>query len=335
MLEGILTINFKNPSVSEVDDDSSASLILEQRNWNPYSGKITIGSMANAIANMIYDDDPRGGVGGGYELVGDGTGSAIGDGSVYQEPTVFYEEPTIVYDSDIDLGDDDLSQGVGVTSTPIGSTGSIVQGKRPASVNCNLNADGELVATVYAYPSPSNLNFNTRLTHGRITGRQVRTESFEEIILFRISDEERTSYPVSSMQSYRWLGDIYDENGAVVNTPNTSYSNNYFNLSQKIYGSLLVKYNVRRHIFDIAIPENEDEEDNKWDSVVYATFNGGVSWVEVRGEESNSLSGTECETSVGSVVDSDDDDDDDEGSASGRYTKIDYCSQDIISDHYS
>lgn len=328
-MEGILTINFQNPTVSEIIDDSEKSLILEQRDWNPYNGKVTIGVLANAIANMIYDSDPRGGEAGGFEVVGDAT---VGGGSVYQEPTVIYQEPVVIYDPEMSADDGNIVYGQGLTT--IGDTGSIVQGTRPASVNCSLNADGELLATLYAYPYPSSLNFNVRLTHGRITSSKQESNAFEEIILFRLSDNERTSYPVSSMQSSTWVGDVYDVEGAIVNPPSKSYSNNYFSLSRKIYGSLLVKYKVKRYIYELAIPMNEEEEDNKWDTVAYGIFDGGVSWEEIRGDESNSLSGTECTRSILSTGDSDGDDEDEEGRSSGRYTKYDYCTQDILYDHY-
>ncbi len=137
-------------------------------------------------------------------------------------------------------------------------------------------------ATVYVYLWDKTLEYGNLLSsRGSVSTRVSEQFLHKEIVHFSYSNEARLKYPMDSVKSYEWLGNIYNGEGGIVNAPNVNISDNDVSLSERVHGSLKVYYYVTRHVYRVTVPKLEDATENHYSAVVYAVWAGGVQWLKL------------------------------------------------------
>lgn len=239
------------------------ALFLEQRDWDPYDGAISNTTMANALANFIY-------------------------GSQSSEP-IDYDPDAVTNDPNYELN---------LTGASLGASSNHFAGSNPTNVQCSLDADGCMTATIYAYPVPWNLRYRLHVTHGSVSSRVERVQEFRELIQVRLQDPGtaiRPDYPVRQLIDYEWFGDVYNSEGDVINGPNIEVIENELFLDGRVYGTIDVTYSVERHFYTVEIqPDYSRPEGDEYKSVAYAPFEGGVEWEEIDPAPSVNFDASSC-----------------------------------------
>jgi hypothetical protein len=170
-------------------------------------------------------------------------------------------------------------------------------------------------------------------SHGELGVRQEFTENFRELLQVKLTkptDPVSTSYPIRSLVSYEWIGDVYNKEGEVIEKPVINLVRGEFFIPSRVYGTIDVEYSVEKHIYSLKVMQREGEdEERSWDSVVFATYKGGVEWEEVKPSASIDVDSPCQEYWVKFVIG---DDDPHYANPSDKFTKMDYCSGDLISE---
>lgn len=149
-------------------------------------------------------------------------------------------------------------------------------------VDCGFNTDMELQSTIYVYPKPLNLNYSLKTTYGRLSSRRISTVRESESVAFSISNSASIKYMPEQTPTYEWVGVIRDAQGGILQTPPTvTFDANNVYLSQKVYGTLLLKYTVVRHSYVSTVVPREEGAEDFCGAVLYAPFDGGISWLEM------------------------------------------------------
>ena len=257
------------------------ALVLEQKDWSPYDGAITNTSMVNAIANWLYGS-------GGREIVGSST-SQVGS-------------------STSQVGSSVLDDIIGAS---LGGTSSNFNGSNPTQVECSLDGDGCMTATIFAYPIPWDLNYTLRATHGRVSSRREYVQEFRELVQVRLQDPGipiSPDYPIKSLRDYEWFGNVYNNLGDVVPSPNITVRDTEIYIDARVYGTIDVTYTVEKHIYTIEVtPDFDRPVADQYKSVAYAPYDGGVEWEEIDPAPSTNLDFSSCGGWINVTVDSDDD----------------------------
>ena len=236
---------------------------------------------------------------------------------------------------------------VGRTSVAQGvyAIGSMIFGGSMPDANCGgLNG---FDTDVYVYPSSSDLRFQFAVSHGEFQPGTFENLIREEIIQCSLQDSVQCKYPVQSMVSMQWLGECFNSEGIVVSRPTVKRSGRTFSFSEKVYGSLKIRYNVRRFTYKVRIEEREDSIENNFECVAYCVWDDGVAYKEITapsgyemtsGNCGNGLYGTDgLGGGAGGATDIDPgepDQGDDLPTApkKDRKVSVDYCEQTLESD---
>jgi hypothetical protein len=251
-------LNINGPPPKKVD----AFVMLQQRDWSPYDGVLSNSTVANGLENLIYRVP---GVSRNITPI-----PSLGDAE--------YNEPTIHYDGD----------GVADRGMPqVGASMPALSGNKGTAMNCAA-FNGELIATIYTYPFPSSLYYSLKCTRGYLRKVSEKLELFKEMIQVRLQDHETAiaaQYPIDSVSFVGWYGDVYTEDGEVIiNKPVIRREGNEFYVDRRVFGTIDAHYYVEKHIYEVVVPSKEvdaDIESEKYDSVVYAVYTGGVNWLKV------------------------------------------------------
>lgn len=131
---------------------------------------------------------------------------------------------------------------------------------------------------VYAYPSPSSLPFNFGITYGIATPGVREYVPQEETIFFSLADKAEVEYPpISNITLTPIAGSkFYDSEGNQVTTPTTETDGKVITLSKKVYGSMKARYTTCRVTYSLSIPVREDDPENRFQTVFYVWWDGGV-----------------------------------------------------------
>lgn len=170
---------------------------------------------------------------------------------------------------------------VGRTSNAQGimAIGSMIFGGSLPLPNCGgLNGFG---APVYTYPSRLGLNYTFDVSHGQIQPGTISMLTREEIIQCSLQESAETDYPVARMQSMQWIGQCYDERGRSAGRPQIKQNGRTLSFTEKVFGSLRIKYSVIRQTHLVRIEEREDSIENNFDSVAFVRWDGGVDFKEI------------------------------------------------------
>ena len=141
--------------------------------------------------------------------------------------------------------------------------------------------NGTFNATVHVYPYPAELPFTLKVSHGHVASRFMALPIREETIQCGFQTELSPEYPVHVWGGVQWVGNCYDRNGNIVPRPTVTRVGNILKLSEQVYGSIRIRYTVVRHTYTISISSRTDAIENKYQSVAYAVFDGGVVWLDV------------------------------------------------------
>jgi hypothetical protein len=205
----------------------------------------------------------------------------------------------------------------------------------PSLVDCGMNADGiSFFTTVYVYPYPEELIYDTGITHGIASpsGSGIVTETEE--LNFSLDNKVTLKYPVHLIISTKWIGgDVYLDDGTkTLGPPVTAYGNE-LSTSKKVYGVLEVVYKTKRDSYNVLITARLTASENVFQSAFYARFDGGVEIMNVEpppNAEENYANGVNCanaDYAGGSnlVIPTDDDDDIPTVEASNIVIGLSYC----------
>lgn len=239
-----------------------------------------------------------------------------------------------------DVGETSNMQGI------LGIAAAINGGSYP-EVNC-AGMNGEFNATVYVYLCDPQMNYQFKVSHGTVSGRTAETKYREEIIQCSMNLEHTTDYPVRAMARMAWIGNCYDGRGNVVAHPTAEHADGVITVDQKVWGSLRVRYTVTRHTYHVTIQRRWEALENKYNSVAYCVWDGGVKWLDIEapanfeafdgdcgngafydpnlqnGYEDGQLSKTDiCQSEYNRLP---------VAATADRKIKINYCTQETISD---
>ena len=150
--------------------------------------------------------------------------------------------------------------------------------------NCGGD-DGMFSTTVYAYLYKQDLEYTLAVSYGSLGKARVQETTYTEIIKCSLKDSVDFSYPNEEVLSSSWVGNTYDSVGNLVNKPQYTYDNRSVFFTDKVYGSLRIRYKVIRHAYGLTISSRKIDDDtvteNKYQSVAYAIWSSDIDWIEV------------------------------------------------------
>lgn len=191
-------------------------------------------------------------------------------------------------------------------------------------------SDGLFIATVYAYLYQQNLNYFIDTSYGAIGERAAEDITFLEGIQLSLKDTIDFSYPNEGIISTEWVGPVYNSLGETVQRPSFTANNRSITFSEKVYGYLKVRYNITRHRYSVTVYGRNIEDaainEDKYNSTVYAVWDGGINWIQL--ESPYGFEDFDGECGNGVILDVTPDDDPDgppKASPDDKDIFIDYC----------
>jgi hypothetical protein len=197
--------------------------------------------------------------------------------------TISYSNRSTAQDNCLKFEQEPWSQDVGKTSEmqAILAISAATYGGRWPEVNCG-GLNGQFNATMYVYPC-TGATFQFHVSWGRVVSRRAELLYREDIIQTDLELKHTPDYPVRFMALMSWIGKCYDHDGNVVAAPSADYDSDtgVITVSREVYGSLRVRYTVRRYTYQVQINRRPTAQENKYQSTAYVVFNGGVKWLEI------------------------------------------------------
>jgi hypothetical protein len=207
------------------------------------------------------------------------------------------------------------------------------------SLDCGMEGGGCAV-TVYAYPASPALPYQIAATWGLLGGRVLDEFVQQEVLEFSLADEGRTKYPSQGIISALAVGNLYDENGVVIPLPAITCALDTVRLGRRVYGAILVKYLVLRHVYSLRVERRDPETtvENFFSTVVYGWYDGGGAYLEIEPPPGAEEYAADAACGFGQSTGEDDDDDDGypeipDAAGANRIIVHDYCSGAVISDN--
>ncbi len=215
----------------------------------------------------------------------------------------------------------------------VGWLRSMMYGYEAPEVDCGLDSDGGVNTAVLVYPYDPALPYQLALSHGELGERVVEEVEFVELVNLRPdSVTANLKYPAREIVSAEWVGDGYDGAGAVVPVPPITISGREITVWRAVYGALKVTYKVVVHAYAVTLPRRDEARDNRWSSVAYAWWDGGVKWLSLELPDgiNNMEEGQPCGwSSTGTARYPDDEIRGPQGDSASREIIVDYCTQTI------
>lgn len=210
------------------------------------------------------------------------------------------------------------------------------------NVNCGFSmVDGvpTVFTTIYVYLPMAEFPYAFHTSYGMLGAKAIDRLEQKEIINFSLSKSHQLVYLPGADVEYSWVGAVYDVHGAVTPAPEVSFEGGSVLLNKIVYGSLRVEYGVLRHKYVLQAPIRAGvEEVDLFGAVVYAIYDGGISWLELEPPPGiDALLGGGGSNVCGYAVIPADVPDDEyqpptECPKADRTIDIDYCSQEVLSD---
>lgn len=203
-------------------------------------------------------------------------------------------------------------------------------------VECGF--DGNRVVTgIACFPYRLDIDYKPHLTHGELGDRIISHDTITESIAVSLDTRLSLKYPARRIISATWQGACYDDELHSVPRPVLTIDQDDVQeilADRAVYGTVVVQYETIRHSYTVSIPLRDDAEMNKYSSVFYAVYDGGVQYHRL----STPPGADEFEGDCGgghNAIKIDDTDDDDPALPdpyADRTTVYDYCDGSIISD---
>jgi len=214
-----------------------------------------------------------------------------------------------------------------------------------SALDCGIEGQ-TITSVIYAYPYQKDLGYELFTSYGTLTGgtsteRNVQEITKRENLAINLDNEITLSYPaLNGIKNFQWVGDVYDEEGQIVNKNSITYTFNNIDkikLNKKVYGSLKLFYGVLRHKCELQVTMREEAIENRFSAVVYAIYSDGLVFLEISPppgvEESAGYTGYDCGGSPGNIIPGDTPDVYGPKTAGAdRYIEVNYCTQEVISD---
>jgi len=167
--------------------------------------------------------------------------------------------------------------------------------------NCGVNEDGSVSGNVFAYPDPPDLNYSAKISHGVLGPRVVAELEYAELLQIQKITEPALRYPTSEILSAEWVTDAFAVDGEVLPRPAVDISGNRPRIAEQVYGTLLVIYRVVRHAYSVTIYPRPEAAENKYQSYIYALWDGGNNFIEYN-PPPTVLDGGRCNSGGGGSV---------------------------------
>lgn len=153
-------------------------------------------------------------------------------------------------------------------------------------IDCGTDGDGNMLTAVHVYPFDPLLVYTAYLSWGEYTGMIINEKEMVEYINFSGTTKEKLKYPVKKIIEMKWIGKSYDTKNAEIAPPDVSVSDLTLTIQIPLKGNLRVKYRTERHTYSVSIPSREltpslNSEQNRFSSIAYAVYEGGVRWCEL------------------------------------------------------
>lgn len=202
--------------------------------------------------------------------------------------------------------------------------------------NCGGDSAG-FDTDVFVYPSRLDMRYKFDISHGEFTPDVFLLLQRDEMKQCGYVASVELDYPPINIPSLEWVGDCYDNRGAIVSKPTITVAGRTIYFSKLVYGSLRARYTVFRNTYKIRVESRDDAIENNFDSVVYCVWDGGIQWMDCSPPSGYDITKGICGNGIGDtdIEDPEPDPDPDKPPEStdgaDLEIKIDYCSQEEIS----
>jgi len=196
-------------------------------------------------------------------------------------------------------------------------------------VNCGLSLGGTFDTTINAYPYYPDLNYKLLASYGTLGEPEIEEIERTELVQILLNNDAEVKYPIHEIISAEWSGDAYDaEMGIISPQPDITLGEEFKTVRSSIpcYGLVQVKYTTIVHRYPLEITPRLNTDYNKYTSVVFAVYDGGLVWLQT--EAPPGAEETEGDCFSGDTVDFGPDDDDKKpptGEDADMVIRIDYC----------
>ena len=209
--------------------------------------------------------------------------------------------------------------------------GNLIYGREDRiPVDCGF--DGSQVVTgIMVYPKTPGLQFTMQLSYGGLSEPVVEESEQEEIINLLLNGSASLKYPASSLTSVEWLGDIYDKDFNLRSAPPIALGGDGIKIGGKVYGAVRVRYRSTRYSYIASIPRRDETSSNKYSSVAFGVYSGGVDWLELSAPPgADELTG-DCGWGGKVIIDPyEPPPGEPPVGGANRTIEVDYCSQNIV-----
>jgi hypothetical protein len=204
---------------------------------------------------------------------------------------------------------------------------ALLYGYKNPDTYCGVE-DGQWEGQLNVYPRTKTLPYNLGVSHGVVGVGVVEEFEHTENIVFNLTATASLTYFAQEVVAIEWITSSYDSLGSVIKTPVVEIAGNTVTLSEVAYCTLTVTYSVYRLVHTVTVPERENAEENKYTSVAYAHYDGGVVWEELEQPANADIVGN-CGYDQDAFADCDP-----AATIADKYTVYNYCSNEVLSDEY-
>ncbi len=190
-----------------------------------------------------------------------------------------------------------------------------------------LDSDGTYTTTVYIASSPASLAVSYGIGPGEIISETHSLRATSQLITFSMTDTATLSWPPDAIIAKTWQGSCYNSDGEVVPSPLVTVDGVSLELSEAVYGTLMVTYTTTIRKIKVRIAALE----GLTSCYFWATWNGGVRVMEVTPSSTASDALTDGDDTWSTTLNSIPNDDWAPPTASkdDKTINIDYCLQEV------
>ncbi len=200
--------------------------------------------------------------------------------------------------------------------------------------NCG-GADGIFETIIFAYFYEENLTYDIGTSQGLLGMGVVESLDYVEYLNISLKEEVNFSYPSRQLKILEWEGAAYNKRGEVIPYPDYTVDSKGLKFDSEVYGSLKVRYNVIRHRYVLTVESLQLSDpgviENKYQAVVYARWDGGVTWLEVEAPHGFEDFDGRCGSGGTTVQPPEEPDSPPFASPTNKDIYIDYCTQEPVS----